>query len=204
MSSYSSWPVSSTTFDLNWENEAPFWDPLDTVLGNGQTAFSQFNTYWKTWYDVTFDPYSRIVEANMILDYGDILDLKFNDYIFIKDAWYFVNKISDFIVGQKTNCRVELIKVGNIGLTLPIVTPQYTEVTLCRGVDVCSAYCCIANQGAVDGTYWINGATLGQSNTIYSNSTGTTFAPAGYYSDGSVVAILNASGAITSFGNTAP
>lgn len=204
MSSYSSWPITPTTVDLNWENEPPFWNEADTYLGSGNVTNSVFNVYWKTWYDVTFDPYSRIVEANMILDYGDILDLKFNDYIFIKDAWYFVNKISDFIVGQKTNCRVELIKVGNIGLTLPIVTPQYTEVTLCRGVDVCSAYCCIANQGAVDGTYWINGATLGQSNTIYSNSTGTTFAPAGYYSDGSVVAILNASGAITSFGNTAP
>ncbi len=203
MSPYSSWPIVESTIDLNWENEPPFWDTTDSYLGNGNTKNSVFNVYWKTWYDTTFDPYSRIVEANMVLDYDDILDLRFNDYVFIKDTWYFVNKVSDFIVGQKTNCRVELVKVGNIGLTLPIVTPQYTEVTLCSGITVCTAFCCKANEGAVDATYWLNGATLATSSSIFLDQSGTNPVPAGYYSDGTVVAIVNSSGVITAYGNTA-
>ena len=188
MSSYSSWPVSSTTFDLNWENEAPFWDPLDTQLGNGQTAFSQFNTYWKTWYDVTFDPYSRIVEANLVLDYADILDLKFNDYVFIKDSWYFVNNISDYIAGQSTNCRVQLIKVGNnIGITLPIVTDvQYNPINLCTASTACFAFCCNPNVGGnpVAGTYYIDAVSLETASRLYSDQFGSILAPSGFYSDG--------------------
>ena len=188
MSSYSSWPVSSTTFDLNWENEAPFWDPLDTQLGNGQTAFSQFNTYWKTWYDVTFDPYSRIVEANLVLDYADILDLKFNDYVFIKDSWYFVNNISDYIAGQSTNCRVQLIKVGNnIGITLPIVTDvQYNPINLCTATTACFAFCCNPNVGGnpVAGTYYIDAVSLETASRLYSDQFGSILAPSGFYSDG--------------------
>jgi hypothetical protein len=203
MSQYSTWPITSTTIDLNWENEPPFWDVTDSYLGNGNTANSIFNVYWKTWYDTTFDPYSRIVEANIVLDYDDVLDLKFNDYVFIKDTWYFVNKISDFIIGQKTNCRVELVKVGNIGLTLPVVLPQYTEITLCKGSTVCNAFCCKANEGAVDAVYWINGATLATSTTIFLDQSGTNSVPAGYYSDGTTVAVVNSSGAITALGNTA-
>jgi hypothetical protein len=188
MSSFSSWPVNSSTFDLNWENEAPFWDPLDTQLGNGQTAFSQFNTYWKTWYDVTFDPYSRIVEANLVLDYSDILDLKFNDYVFIKDTWYFVNNISDYIAGQNTNCRVQLVKVGNnIGITLPIVTDvQYTPINLCTASTACFAFCCNVNVGGnpVSGTYYIDGLTLATASRMFSDQYGSISAPSGFYSDG--------------------
>jgi hypothetical protein len=205
MSAYSSWPVSSSTFDLNWENEAPFWDPTDPQLGNGQTAFSQFNTYWKTWYDVTFDPYSRIVEANLIMDYDDILDLKFNDYVFIKDTWYFVNNIADFIAGQKTNCRVQLVKVGNnIGITLPIVTDvQYTPVNLCKATTACFAFCCNVNVGGnpVSGTYYIDGASLASANRVFADQYGSIVAPDGFYSDG-ITTVQVTNGNITSVINT--
>lgn len=187
MSSYSEWPVSSSTFDLNWENEAPFWDATDNYLGNGQTAFSCFNTYWKTWYDVTFDPYSRIVEANLILDYSDILDLKFNDYVFIKDSWYFVNNITDYIAGQSTNCRVQLIKVGNIGITLPIVAEvEYTPINLCTASTACFAFCCNPNVGGnpSSGTYYMDAVTLATTTRLYTDQFGSIVASNGFYSDG--------------------
>ena len=187
MSSYSSWPVSSSTFDLNWENEAPFWDATDNYLGNGQTAFSCFNTYWKTWYDVTFDPYSRIVEANLVLDYSDILDLKFNDYVFIKDTWYFVNNITDYIAGQSTNCRVQLIKVGNIGITLPIVAEvEYTPINLCFASTACFAFCCNPNVGGnpSSGTYYMDAIDLATTTRLYTDQFGSIVAPNGFYSDG--------------------
>ena len=199
MSSYSEWPVSSSTFDLNWENEAPFWDATDNYLGNGQTAFSCFNTYWKTWYDVTFDPYSRIVEANLVLDYSDILDLKFNDYVFIKDAWYFVNNITDYIAGQSTNCRVQLIKVGNIGITLPIVAEvEYTPINLCFASTACFAYCCNPNVGGnpSSGTYYMDAVTLATTTRLYTDQFGSIVASNGFYSDGTTTIQVSGGNAI--------
>jgi len=49
---------------------------------------------------------------NIILDYSNIFDLRFNDKIFIKDSWFMVNKITDYQVGKKTSCKVELVRVG--------------------------------------------------------------------------------------------
>ena len=205
MSQYSAWPVTQTTFDLSWENENPSWDFNDIVLGNGKTPFSSFNVYWKTWYDLVFDPYSRMVEVNLILDYNDVLDIKFNDYVFIKDAWYFVNKISDFIVGQNTNCRVELIKLGNnIGLTIPIVTPsQNTPIILCTAATACRAFCCSANViNSEPAEYYLNGGTPQTSNVLYQDQQGTIFAPEGIYSDGTSTFQVNANGLISSFYDT--
>jgi hypothetical protein len=205
MSTYSTFPVTSTTFDLNWENEAPFWDISDVALGNGQTSYSNFNVYWKTWYDLMFDPYSRIVEANLVLDYKDVLNLKFNDYVFIKDTWYFVNKISDYIAGQNTNCRVELVKVGNnIGLTIPMIAPSLnTPIYLCVAGTACDAFCC--NDDVINSTpmeYFLNGTTPQTSSSLFIDSQGTQFAPAGIYSDGTNTFQVNGNGVISAFFDT--
>ena len=205
MSTYSTFPVTSTTFDLNWENESPFWDVTDTNLGLGQTPYSNFNVYWKTWYDLMFDPFSRMVEANIVLDYKDIWNLKFNDYVFIKDAWYFVNKISDYIAGQNTNCRVELVKLGNnIGLTIPVVTPSLnTPILLCSADSACDAFCC--NPAVINSTpieYFLNGTTPQTSTALFIDSQGTQFAPGGIYSDGTDTFEVNGNGVITTFYNT--
>lgn len=197
MSQYSAWPTTPTTFDLNWENEAPFWDTTDTTLPSGQTTYSCFNVYWKTWYDVTFDPYSRLVEASFLLDYNDILDLKFNDYVFVKDAWYFVNKIQDYVVGQLTECKVQLVKLGNnIGVTIPYVTPtSYPSIYLCKADTACNAFCCKPPLSA--SLFYMNNASLATSTQLYLDPQGSGFAPAGIYSDGTTTVQVNAIGQIT-------
>jgi hypothetical protein len=198
MSQYSQWPVTSTTYDLNWNNSEPNWDT--DVLGKAQTTVTTFNTYWKTWYDTTFDPYSRIVEANFVLDYNDIIDLKFNDYVFVKDAWYFVNSISDYIPGQTTNCRVQLIKVGNnIGITVPVITPPILPgVTVCFAQTACVSHCCTVASGASTVTIFVNGTNLSDSTTAYVDAYGTTPAPSGYYTDGTGTYFVTGVGYISS------
>lgn len=198
MSEYSTWPVNSSTFDLAWENEPPLYDTETSGLSKARTTFDQFNVYWKTWYDVSFDPYSRIVEANFVLDWSDIINLKFNDYVYVKDAWYFVNKITDYISGQNTNCRVELVKLGNnIGLTLPIdVTIGLNPVILCYGATRCDAYCC----SGLSTTYYTNEDTLGTSSFIYTDLYGSIPAAPGWYSDGSDVVQVGSLGAIIASG----
>ena len=205
MSQYSSWPITPSTFDLNWENEAPFWDVTNSLLGDGKCNLTTYNTYWQKWYDMTFDPYSRIVEASMVLDYKDILELKFNDYIFIKDAWYFINNISDYVVGQNSNCKVELIKLGNnIGVTVPtFIPPQptYNSINLCKGVSACDAYCC--NSITVENNlYYMNGETIETSSFLFLDSAGTIYANAGYYSNGTFTFEVDGNGGIIgSFNN---
>lgn len=203
MSQYSNFPVTSTTFDLNWENELPLYDYtlISGVLTNAkaQTSFSCFNTFWKTWYDVTFDPYSRIVEAYFALDYNEILDLKFNDYIFVKDAWYFVNSVSDYVAGQVSNCKVQLIKLGNnIGITLPVVTPtEYTAFDTCYSqTDLCASYCCAVYAGAQNVTIYANGTTLIDSTLAYQDATGGIIAAPGYYTNASGTILVNSNGVI--------
>jgi hypothetical protein len=105
---------NSTTFDdLAWRNSAPLW-PITGVVTNPpmRTINDLFNNYWLKWYNFTYDPFGRILEMNIILDYSNIFDLRFNDKIFIKDSWFMVNKITDYQVGKKTSCKVELVRVG--------------------------------------------------------------------------------------------
>jgi len=203
MSQYSEFPVTSSTFDLNWENDLPLWDVIQN--GKAQTPYSCFNTFWKTWYDVTFDPYSRIVDANFVLDYSDILDLKFNDYIFVKDAWYFVNSVSDYVAGERSNCRVQLIKLGNnIGVTLPVITPPtYTATSVCyHPTSVCASYCCSQSEGATKTTIYIDGPTLVTSASAYNEATGGIFAAPGYYTSDDGTVYINGSGIISVVGTS--
>jgi hypothetical protein len=105
---------NSTTFDdLAWRNSAPLW-PITGAVTNPpmRTRNDLFNNYWLKWYNFTYDPFGRILEMNIILDYSNIFDLRFNDKIFIKDSWFMVNKITDYQVGKKTSCKVELVRVG--------------------------------------------------------------------------------------------
>jgi hypothetical protein len=187
MSSFSTWPITPSTLDLNWKNSDPFWKATDTFLGPGTTANSCYNVYWKTWNDQVFDPYSRIVDANITLDYQDVLDLKFNDYIFLKDSWYVVNKITDYIPGNTSNCRVELVKLGNIGVTIPYIAPVvYEPIQLCYSATAtpCQVFCC-NDQVTVSSTYYIQqGYTYSGATQLFLDQNGQLPAPAGIYSNG--------------------
>ena len=188
MSQYNQWPVNQSTFDLNWRNQVPFWDIEDSTLGNGATGLTSYEVYWKAWNDQVFDPYSRIVEANFTLDYNDILDIKYNNYIYVKDAWYVINKIIDYMPGTTTNCRVELVKLGNIGVIVPGgITSSFTPISLCYQSSTatpCEVYCC-NNEVTQSNVYYIDSdADFDSAFTLYEDQTGTIPAAAGIYSDG--------------------
>lgn len=208
LSQYSDWPIKPSTYDLNWDNKTPFWDITDVTLGNGKTAYATYNTYWKKWYDLMFDPYSRMVEATFIINYGETMDLKFNDYIFVKDSWYFVNQIQDYIVGQKAACKVQLIKLGNqLGVTVPIteLTPKLTQLQMFKASTICDAFC--GTGTAVSGTYYVADINNIQVGTpIYVDQEGSLYAGAGIYSvtleSITTVYNVNSSGLVESIANT--
>jgi hypothetical protein len=113
VSQYSVFTNTSNFIDMAWRNTAPLYPITPTVLNPPmRTIFDLFNNYWLKWYNFTYDPFGRILEMNIILDYSHIFDLRFNDKIFIKDSWFIVNKITDYEVGKITSCKVELVRVG--------------------------------------------------------------------------------------------
>ena len=203
MSEYSYWPVDTASFDLSWRNIAPLYDVAVALNPIARTNYDTFNVYWKTWYDTNFDPYSRKVELTLILDYSSILNLKFNNYYFIKDAWYFVNKVTDYVVGETSACKVELIKVGNnIGLTIPPTAGQGYPQGLCYvssdTANYCDAYCCAQYQ--LTGLYYSDSSALISSSTIWQDSFKTNPANPGFYASAAGVVFSVANGGfITEF-----
>lgn len=195
-SSFDSYPFDNTTFDLNWTNPPQFWDP--TVIGfDGRTPNTAFTQYWQAWFDATYDPYSRIMEATFALDVTDVLDLNFNDKIFVKDAWWLVLEIQDFVLNQKNNVRVKLLKLGNLGINITAGEPSsgfkfFRHDGICYGTTACDACCC--NVYSI--TLYSDNESFASSTYLFYDLAGTSPVISGYYSDG-VNSFLATNGVIT-------
>lgn len=202
MSSFQEWPPLASSLDLNWKNTTPVYD-ITNVFNTTPTSNPTANTYntvftqyWGAWYDSVYDPYSRIVEANFVLDYSDISDILFNDYVYVKDAWYFVNSITDYVAGMNTNCKVVLYKIGsNSGIVIPLTAPTNTEVTLCFGGTACDAFCCAGPFRT--NTFYVDQTDMTDSNFIYADSLGNVTGYSGFYSDGTTIWEVGNNGVIT-------
>jgi len=81
------------------------------------TAFpvnNLFNRFWRRYYNEIYDEQSRIMEAYFTLDLNDYKSIQFNDVIFIKDSYWRVLEISDYVVGQRVSSKCKLIKIIDI------------------------------------------------------------------------------------------
>ena len=184
--------------DLAWRNAAPLWD-ISIAVPNPpmRTTSDLWNTYWRKWYEFTFDKFGRILEMNIILDYKKIWDLKFNDKIFIKDSWFMINKITDYVVGQPTSCKVELVRVGeSISITPRQLLTGQLMCFIANPESPCDVYCCYQNGGAVVNYYESNGQ-------LFLDPNATLLAPDGIYSYGASNTFQVVSGLIIQYYNTA-
>ena len=193
VSSFSRYPFDSNSTDLSWVNVAQFWD--ETIVGfSGRTVSSAYNNYWKSWFDTTFDPYSRQMTATFALDSTDITELRFNDKIFIRDSWWLPVKITDYEIGTKQNVKVDLVKLGAVGVSFfDIETPEtqlFPQENLCFGTSLCEACCCT---GLFTVTLWTRTPDFIASN-YFQDPTGTTPALGGWYSNGLITVFVNSDG----------
>lgn len=194
VSQYSALDTTTIFRDLAWRNAAPLWDITPSVPNPpARTSSDLWNNFWRKWYEFTYDKYGRIVEMDIVLDYKKVWDLKFNDKIFIKDAWYMVNKITDYQVGKPTACKVELIRVGE---SISIVPRQLIEGQLMCYIanpeTICDVYCCFENGGANVLYYESNGQ-------IFLDPNGNFPAPSGVYSYGASNTFSVINGIITTY-----
>ena len=102
---YSSVNASVGDYDLNFNPETPLHGITTNPFRN------LFNEYWRDYLNGLYSPEARILEAFFALDLTDILSFKYNDRIFIKDAYWRILEISDYKVGLAESTKVKLIKL---------------------------------------------------------------------------------------------
>jgi hypothetical protein len=91
--------------DLNFGQETPL-HYVDTTPW--KTLYAR---YWNDYIADIYAPDARVLEAYFALEFADIYQFKYNDQIFIKDAYWRILEISDYVVGMQESVKVRLIKV---------------------------------------------------------------------------------------------
>jgi len=91
--------------DLNFGQEIPL-HPIESTPYK-----TLYQRYWNDYIADIYAPDARIIEAFFALEFADIYQFKFNDKIYIKDSYYRILDISDYVVGMQDSVKVKLIKV---------------------------------------------------------------------------------------------
>ena len=108
ISPYSQFPVSASTIDINWQREQGY---IKYNLHDENVGSSVYNRYWSNYINSLYDKWARRVTAYFVLNAEDLINFSYSDIIFIKDAYYYVEKIYDVPMGEKASVKVDLIKL---------------------------------------------------------------------------------------------
>lgn len=197
VSQYYNWPPDSDTFNLNFSNSPNFWDPTYNSGIDGLTAVNAYTVYWQKWYETFYSPYSKVMTATFNLNSLDIQNLRFNDLIWVKNAWWFPIEYTDFEIGKTQNQEVKLVKYwGDLNLTIGGTGAVFFEQSnLCySNSDSCQSCCCTSGISFV--TVWSDGSSLSNSSFVYSTPNGGTPSQ-GWYKQGTNTYYVDSSGFIT-------
>ena len=200
VSQFQQWPPVPQSLNLSWKYTTPLFDPAYGPTSNptAVTSLTQYTAYWEGWYNTVYNKYAKLVEATFNLDYLDVKDIKFNDYFWVNDAWYLVDSIKDFVVGQTTSCKVKMYKISKtIGVTIPEGITILNPVTACFGNSACAAYCCSGGVLGQQTIYTSNpGSMVVGASFVYADVYGNVPANAGYYKVGGVVWQISSGGGL--------
>ena len=206
-SQFDRYPFNTQAFDFNWTNVPQYWKLLDVTeaVGSGRTGKTAFGEFWAKWYNDTYSSYSRILEASFVLDLDDISQLRFNDLIYVKDAWYQPIKITDYVLGDKAEVRCQLLKLGTVGVNIqpgatgPGSGPTfYTYKNLCYdATDQCEAYCC---ENKTTYTIYTAAGTLASSGQWFMDTGLSVPALSGWYYDGALTYYISNNGQLQQIG----
>jgi len=103
-SHYSDFVPDIQSRDLNFGQETPLC-AVDSIPF--KTLYAR---YWNEYIENIYAPDARILEAFFSLQFADIYNFNFNDKIFIKDSYWRILSISDYVVGTQDTVKVTLIK----------------------------------------------------------------------------------------------
>lgn len=132
-------PTTNTTFNLNWKTQFSYFGYLDTngdAQDTGTLGESVYDRYWAQYIANQYSPQARKMTAYFNLTSEDLRTLTFDDTIFIKDAYWRIQKVYDAPLGEVATVKVELIKllVSTSGNPTPPPVGQYEyNVQFCNG-----------------------------------------------------------------------
>jgi len=105
---YSQWLPYPNAKILNFQKENGY-DELDVY--NESYGQDLYTRYWSNYIELIYNKYSRRLTAYFVLDDYDLVDFKYSDVIFIKDTYFYVEKIYDAPLGKRDKVKVDLIKL---------------------------------------------------------------------------------------------
>lgn len=108
LASVNALPAISSSLSLHYD--ATQWFPFHQNYKNGQTINGAFNEYWGRYIAELYDDEARLLTCNMKFNQTDLYSLRLNDKIWVKDAYYRINKISGFNLSEEDSVQVELLK----------------------------------------------------------------------------------------------
>ena len=97
-----------STKDWNFGQETPL-HPVDSIPY--KTLYAR---YYNDYIENIYAPDARIMTAFFALEFADIYDFKYNDEIFIKDSYWRILQIKDYVVGMQESVQVQLMKLVNV------------------------------------------------------------------------------------------
>jgi hypothetical protein len=109
LSHYSEIPTDIGTNDLNFGQEIPP-HPIEVM-----PLHTLFDRYWREYIAELYDDEQKIMEAYFQLDVTDVFNLKFNDKIWIKDSFWRVIELTDYIIADEQVTKCKLMRLLNIG-----------------------------------------------------------------------------------------
>lgn len=95
--------------DLNFQSTFDFFGNTNTQISQF-TQYDLFNTYWLDYIFNIYSPQTRRLEGKFYLRPTDIQQIKLNDKIFVKDAYYSIEKIESADLVNKALTNVSLLK----------------------------------------------------------------------------------------------
>jgi len=119
---YKSIPTEIGTDDLNFGQEIPP-HPIEAM-----PLHTLFDRYWRQYIAELYDSEQKIMEAYFKLSVTDVFGLKFNDKIWVKDSFWRVIELTDYIVADEQVTKCKLIRLLDIG-ALCQYTPSAINAT---------------------------------------------------------------------------
>jgi hypothetical protein len=150
---------TSLTATSHYSNSIPDIDSLDFNFGqetplhptNAIPFQTLYQRFWNDYIANIYAPDARIMEAFFALEFADIYNFKYNDKIFIKDSYWRILEISDYVIGTMDTVKVKLMKLIGVEpscLLTPVAIDTNGEVIFNdsegnpqpANFDCCSAY----------------------------------------------------------------
>ena len=100
--------IDNSDYDIRFRSIAKFGE-LNYI--DEQVTEDTISKCWQSYLNNLYSKDARILIANFNLNSIDIANFNYNDKIFVKDAYYRVNKIKGYAIGKDLSTQVELIKI---------------------------------------------------------------------------------------------